>query len=88
MVEQILTVEHFRDITSNRIGFVAITDKNLKGESCLYYTSYHEVKERYFIIQKVITNRCRNGPYFLTLCPEDAIEHFAPKMHKCIKCFA
>ncbi|WP_226528160.1 hypothetical protein [Metabacillus niabensis] len=83
-MQELLSLEHFREVKSKGHGYIAITDKNLP-KNCIHHTSCYEVKERYFN-QKVITSNRKNGSYYYTEEPMLAIDKFE-KMEKCQKCF-
>lgn len=83
-MEELIELKNFRKKKEEGKGYIAITDKNLP-KNCVHHTSCYEVKEIHFK-QKVINSNRRNGTYYFTDDPNEALRTL-DKMTKCEKCF-
>jgi hypothetical protein len=83
-MQEIITLEQFRDTKTRGTDFIAITDKNL-SKNCVHHTRCSFVREHYFV-QKVLSNGKINGSYYFTNNYKEALQQFE-KMSTCKYCF-
>jgi hypothetical protein len=85
ILQEIITLEQFKEAKTNMHGLIAITDINL-SKNYIHHPKCSYVHERYFI-QKITNNGGKNGKYYYVVDQQQGLS-ISRKMKLCDFCFS